>query len=299
MTMDAENTRVLYLVICGAGPASHVDRMITLAHADGWDVWCVATPAAVEHFLDLDTLAALTGHPVRTGHQGRGQPALPKADAVVVAPATYNTINKWAAGAADTYVLTQLAELTGVGVPIVVLPFVNTALAANRVFQRSVDELRASGVSVLLGSGGFTPHPPRTGRAAMDAYPWRAALLAAKEREAGRIFREAWITGVTKHYPGTPKPGYVSPWEDTPDWERSAAASVYEQVAAFIKTTDGAAGKLSREQKGRFVALCWVGQIHRHFPDPKPSYVADWADMPDWQRETDADIFEHIEQHLG
>ncbi|TDP93646.1 flavoprotein [Labedaea rhizosphaerae] len=174
--------RVLYLMICGAGPADQIDRMVKLAQADGWDVWCVATPSAIEHFLDLDALANLCGHPVRTGHQRTGQPALPKADAVVVAPATYNTINKWAAGIADTYVLTQLAELTGLGVPIVVLPFVNTALAANRVFLRSVDELRASGVTVLFGDGGFVPHPPRTGGQAMERYPWRAALDAVWTR---------------------------------------------------------------------------------------------------------------------
>lgn len=173
------NKPVLYLMICGAGPADHIDRMIKLAHADGWDVWCLATPSAVDHFLDLGALEALTGHVVRTGHQRAGQPPLPKATAVIVAPATYNTINKWAAGIADTYVLTQLAELTGLGVPIVVLPFVNTALAANRVFQRSVAELRESGVTVLFGEGGFVPHPPRTGGQVMDNYPWGAALRAA------------------------------------------------------------------------------------------------------------------------
>lgn len=178
---------VLYLVICGAGPADHIERMIRLAHDDGWDIWCVATPAAIEHFLDLDALAELTGHVVRTGHQRAGQPALPKATAVVVAPATYNTINKWAAGIADTYVLTQLAELTGLGVPIVVLPFVNTALAANRVFQRSVDELRTSGVTVLLGEGGFVPHSPRTGGQAMEGYPWEVALEAARKKTPGEI----------------------------------------------------------------------------------------------------------------
>ncbi|MGW5052218.1 flavoprotein [Actinokineospora sp. NPDC004072] len=169
---------VLYLMVCGAGPADHIDRMITLAQADGWDVWCIATPAAVEHFLNLDELEKLTGHPVRTGHQRAGQPGLPKATAVIVAPATYNTINKWAAGIADTYVLTQLAELTGLGLPIAVLPFVNTALAANRVFQRSVTELRESGVNVLFGEGGFVPHPPRTGGRVMDSYPWGVALEA-------------------------------------------------------------------------------------------------------------------------
>jgi phosphopantothenoylcysteine synthetase/decarboxylase len=144
-------------------------------------VHCLATPVAVDYFLDLSVLAELTGHPVRTDHQRAGQPGLPKASGVIVAPATYNTINKWAAGIADTYVLTQLAELTGLGVPIVVLPFVNTALAANRVFQRSVDELRQSGVTVL-GESGFVPHPPRTGGSRLDTYPWRTTLEAIESR---------------------------------------------------------------------------------------------------------------------
>ncbi|MBT2388003.1 hypothetical protein J7E87_00850 [Streptomyces sp. ISL-1] len=30
--------------------------------------------------------------------------------------------------------------------------------------------------------------------------------------------------------------------------------------------------------------------------DLKPGYVADWADLPAWQQETDSDIFERIEQ---
>jgi len=45
-----------------------------------------------------------------------------------------------------------------------------------------------------------------------------------------------------------------------------------------------------------FVATCWIGQIFKHFPEPKPSYVADWDQLPQWQQETDADIFERIEQ---
>ncbi|WHT22633.1 flavoprotein [Crossiella sp. CA-258035] len=170
--------RVLFLVVCAAGPADYIADMVRLAQADGWEVRCLATEAATTHFLDLDELAALTGHAVRTGHQGAGQPGLPKPDAVVVAPATYNTINKWAAGIADNYVLIQLAELTGLGVPIAVLPFVNTALAANCVFQRSVNELRDAGVTVLFGEGGFVPHPPRTGGQAMASYPWHRALEA-------------------------------------------------------------------------------------------------------------------------
>lgn len=115
---------------------------------------------------------------------------------------------------------------------------------------------------------------------------------------AGQTFREAWIAGVEKHYPGKPKDSYVVSWQDAPDWERDSASAVYQQVRAFIQVTGGAANRLTRVQKGRFVALCWIGQIYKHFPDPKPSYVADWDDLPDWHKETDADIFERIEHEI-
>ncbi|KUF15304.1 hypothetical protein [Streptomyces silvensis] len=124
----------------------------------------------------------------------------------------------------------------------------------------------------------------------------RSEKRTEKQTENGRIFREAWIAGVHRHYPGEPKPGYVAPWEETPDWERDAAAAVCAQVENFVRVGGGSTAKLSREQKGRFVALCWIVQIHKHFEDPKPSYVADWADLPAWQQLTDADIFEAIER---
>jgi flavoprotein len=114
---------------------------------------------------------------VRTGYRAADEHRVP-ADAVIVAPATYNTINKWAAGISDTYVLSMLAELTGLGTPIVVLPFVNTALAANAVFSRSVGELRACGVTVLFGPDVAVPHPPRTAETRVEAYPWHLALDA-------------------------------------------------------------------------------------------------------------------------
>jgi hypothetical protein len=116
--------------------------------------------------------------------------------------------------------------------------------------------------------------------------------------DRGRVFREAWIDGVKRHYPGEPKPGYITPWDDTPDWERAAATAVYDQVRAFVESATGATSKLTRSQKGRFIALCWVGQIYKHIPDPKPSYVADWEELPTWQQETDADIFERIEKDV-
>lgn len=51
--------RILYLMICGAGPAARIDVMVRLAQERGWSVHCIATPAAVEYFLDGEALASL------------------------------------------------------------------------------------------------------------------------------------------------------------------------------------------------------------------------------------------------
>jgi hypothetical protein len=69
-----------------------------------------------------------------------------------------------------------LAETTGLGIPVVVLPFVNTALAGRAPFRRAVESLRAEGVRILLGPGGVEPHPPRTGGNLIGSYPWVLAL---------------------------------------------------------------------------------------------------------------------------
>ncbi|MFK8846937.1 hypothetical protein [Streptomyces sp. Ac-502] len=119
------------------------------------------------------------------------------------------------------------------------------------------------------------------------------------QSEGARLFRESWIAGVRRHFPGEPKPGYVTPWDDIPQWERAAAGAVYAQVRQFIEVSGGRSSKLSREQKSRFVATCWTAQMFRHFEDPKPGYVADWPDLPSWQQETDADVFEAIEEALS
>lgn len=171
-------SQVLYVMPCAAGPAPLVDRLVKLAQGRGWDVWLAPTESAMG-FLDVPALEALTGHPVRARYRRPGEPGkLPPADAVIVAPATYNTINKWAHGAADTHTLGLLAELTPSGVPIAVLPFVNAALAANRVFDRSVEALRDEGVAVLLGEGMFVPHPPGSGGGRLEVFPWELPLDA-------------------------------------------------------------------------------------------------------------------------
>lgn len=168
---------VLYVVVCAAGPASEVGTLVNSAQAAGWDVYLFATPAALE-FLDLSALETQAGRPVRSSYRGNGRPrgTTPHADAIIVAPASFNTINKLAAGIADNYVLTMLAEGIGIGVPVVVLPFINSALADRAPLQAAVARLRSEGVRVLLGPGQFEPHPPGHGRGRIAAFPWLRAL---------------------------------------------------------------------------------------------------------------------------
>jgi hypothetical protein len=182
LTSQAER-KVLYLVVCGAGPASLAVRFIDQAQSAAWETHVIATPAALE-FIDPDALQARTGHPVRSQYpkpEANKSRSLPHADAIVVAPATYNTINKWALGISDTYALGVLAEAPGLEIPSVVLPFVNAALAAHPAFERSVTGLRAIGVHILLGPGEWEPHPPGTGSSRLDTFPWHLALQRAEE----------------------------------------------------------------------------------------------------------------------
>ena len=177
--MTTPPTRVLSVIVCGAGPAAEVRTLIKLARERDWTVQVIATPAALD-FIDAAAIEAQTGGPVRSQYRKPGQPRSRPADAIIVAPATYNTINKWAQGISDTYVLGILAEATGLAVPIVVLPFINSALTARAPFRRSVEELRGEGVRILLGPGGVEPHEPHTGGALIDSYPWHLALDEAE-----------------------------------------------------------------------------------------------------------------------
>jgi len=164
MSAQSRSRGVLYVVVCGAPAATTVGDLVGLAQRSGWLVRVIATPMG-GRFIDAGELAALTGDRVRTGFRMPDEPdELPVADAVVVAPATFNTVNKWAAGIADTFATGLLCELTGLGVPIVAVPLVKDALARHVAFGQSLAQLRDMGVRVL-----FDPQAPPGAR--MPSWP--------------------------------------------------------------------------------------------------------------------------------
>lgn len=158
---------VLYLVVCGGQPADSLTDLVRALLGDGWDVCVITTPDGAK-FIDVPLLAELTGHPVRDTYKRPDEPdVLPAADVYAVAPATFNTINKWAAGISDTLALGLLNEAIGLDVPIVAVPWANAALARHPAYGRSLGLLSDMGVRVIRGDG--------------EEFPWQALQQALGE----------------------------------------------------------------------------------------------------------------------
>lgn len=174
-------SRVLYVIACAAPPAREINRLVEPAQEAGWDVCVLATPSATR-FIDSDALEKRTGHPVRSDYKQPGtEDVLPPPDAIIVAPATLNTINKWAYGICDTLALGILVEAIGKKLPVVALPFTNFAHAAHPAFEENIGKLRSWGVQVLYGDDVYPLHAPGTGSRYLNVFPWRLTLESLRE----------------------------------------------------------------------------------------------------------------------
>lgn len=186
----APRANVLYTVVCAAPPALHVRTLIERAQHHGWDTCVILTPTTARWLAaDLDEIQHLTGHPVRSAYKLPGErDVLPPPDAILVAPATGNTINKWALGISDNLVLGLLTESIGKRLPVVALPYLNQAQAAHPAFPSSVETLRQAGVPILLGRDGYEPHG--FGESRPERFPWDTALVAVAKKHAEATGRE-------------------------------------------------------------------------------------------------------------
>ena len=84
--------RVLYLIVCASPRAQRVSELVSRAQARGWTVWVIPTPQALK-FIDRPVLEQKTGFPVCAEYEQPGaKDTLPPPDAMLVCPATFNTI---------------------------------------------------------------------------------------------------------------------------------------------------------------------------------------------------------------
>lgn len=176
MTTD---NRTLYLVATGAPLTRRIADGVIEARKHDWTP-AVITTAAAEEWLDREALDQL-GVPVLGEHRSPDQPKrLPRPDAVILAPATFNTTNKLATGIADTYALSAMCEALGDQKPFVLVPFVNQRLAGHPAWLASLAVLRYAGVTLVDPRDGsvntYDSLTSGTGETVSEAFQWAWAL---------------------------------------------------------------------------------------------------------------------------
>jgi phosphopantothenoylcysteine synthetase/decarboxylase len=136
----------LALVVGGAPLAARADEVAAAAVAVGWQVRVIATADAAG-WVDQARVEAVTGAPVLTRQRRPDQPKrFPTPAAVLACPATFNTVNKLAAGIMDNYPSGVLCEALASGTRLVLVPMVSTRLWGHPVWAPNLALLAGAGV---------------------------------------------------------------------------------------------------------------------------------------------------------
>ena len=173
--------------MCAAPPVQDWQVAAEELKDDGWELHAIPTQTAAS-WLDLDNLADVTGHAVRTQPRlPHETDELPPANAVLVAPATFNTVNQWAAGINDTLPLGLLNELLGLDVPIVVAMYCKPALTAHPAYRPNIGRLQQAGATVLEDQHSIT--------VSHDGFSWTAIRDALEALPRERLDRHRTTPG--------------------------------------------------------------------------------------------------------
>jgi|HubBroStandDraft_1064217.scaffolds.fasta_scaffold67104_2 phosphopantothenoylcysteine decarboxylase/phosphopantothenate--cysteine ligase len=151
------------LGVSGGVAAYKAAELVRRLQQDGIDVKVIMTSSALEFVTPL-TFAALTGQKVITNMFGQESAAAnvesaiehiavaQRIDALVVAPATANTIAKMARGAADDFLTTLYLATTA---PVIVAPAMNVNMWEHAATQENIATLRARGVHIVAPEEGY------------------------------------------------------------------------------------------------------------------------------------------------
>jgi phosphopantothenoylcysteine decarboxylase / phosphopantothenate---cysteine ligase len=203
----------ILLGVSGGIAAYKALELVRLATAAGHSLRVVQTPTS-RRFIGEASFAALTGAPVlhsefqrdpaRGAFPGQALPEheplshlelVARAELLVIAPASANTIAKLAGGLADNLLCSCALAAT---CPVLIAPAMNNHMYAHPAVQANLQTLRSRGVSVL---------EPATGRLAskdehgIGRLPEPAQLLAACETALARATPAPDVGG------GNPVPG--------------------------------------------------------------------------------------------
>jgi phosphopantothenoylcysteine decarboxylase/phosphopantothenate--cysteine ligase len=152
--------------VCGGVAAYKAVELVRALQNAGFDPH-VAMTAAAEEFVRPLTFAAISGHDVMTSLWTGGKVPGDSADssiehieeaqttgALVVAPATANTLGKMAQGLAEDFLTTLYLALPS-RTPVIVAPAMNVAMWEHPAVQANVGILRDRGVIVIEPDAGY------------------------------------------------------------------------------------------------------------------------------------------------
>ena len=121
----------------------------------GADVYAIMTKSA-QQIIHPDMVEWATGNPVVTELTGQIEHVTyagehdDRADLILVAPSTANTIGKVAAGIDDTPVTTTLTTGIGAGIPVIIAPAMHASMYKHPLILENIEKLRSIGIDVLM-----------------------------------------------------------------------------------------------------------------------------------------------------
>ncbi len=194
---ELENKKIA-LCITGSIAAYKACEILRALQKKGADVFCVLTPYA-KHFVSELTLKALSGNELYDdilSHGLRHTSLASQIDALLIAPATANTIAKLACGVADNPVL-ALSLVVGGGV---IAPAMNHRMLKNAITQRNIKILKDAGWLFVEPEEGYLACGEEgSGRLAdIDSIIWHLEAFLTPKHLKGKKF--VVTAGPTREY---------------------------------------------------------------------------------------------------
>jgi len=153
MNESASPSKMIVLGVTGSIAAYKAAEIISLLRKAGHEVFVVMTQSATEFVTPL-TLATLSRHPVLCDlSEEKGEAWKPghieladRADLLLIAPATANTISRLACGLADDAIG---AVALATRAPMLLAPAMNGKMWEHDVIQENVERLRRRGIAFV------------------------------------------------------------------------------------------------------------------------------------------------------
>lgn len=144
-------------IVLGVTGSIAAVETVKLAHElarHGADVWCVMSrPTA--NIIHPDALEFATGHHVvveitgQTEHISLCGDTKRKADLLLIAPCTANTLSKIACGIDDTPVTTFATTAIGSNIPILLVPAMHASMYRHPIVNENMEKLRKYGITII------------------------------------------------------------------------------------------------------------------------------------------------------